>query len=713
MLASQASFTAGELSPSLRARVDMAKYTTGAARLENLITLPQGGVTRRPGFAPVHDLGAGGARLVPFVYNAEDTLLLAFDGTPTITALFYDRPPVTFQAAPTAPVYQQRLSRLRWAQSGNVMFFAHPDYPPAILRRNSLTDWVFSRLEPRDGPWETGSGKGGSGEFLHVESGSPWRFWGSPERFGALRPGDMIRVDVTIGGEVSGWVPAYTQGYVSAPVIVYGQWELTTAGRNWGAKIFIEKSLDAGASWFVIKTREKANEEDGNNFIISGAEDEPDVIYRVRVDMNPGDGASLWYSLVAAPFVKSLSFRVTTIPTSSTHPVTGAPAVRFLGVLLTDTRFVGYDVSADAIDWALGAWDDGNGWPGAVAFYQNRLVYAGSRAEPQNVWMSRVGDYWNFSISDPLRDDDAITMTLAGDGNDEIHSLVSMSDLLAFTGAGEWKIAGSGDSGAISPKAVVAHQQTRIGSAPIQPVVVGGGAVFVQRQGGAVHALGYSLQSDSYAGSDISILSSHIFEGREIVDMAYQQVPDSILWLALADGTMAACTYNPDHEIAAWGRHERPGETKILSLAAVPSIARERGTDLYAVEERGGEFLVSRMGSRVVGDVPPDGRGVLETLSLNAPDSLSSTIARKKLISRVFLYVLGTRELIVSPAGPGFPDDGTREKVTAIPSAPGMMEIEAMIDGGFARGAALRVASSGEEPLTLLAVAPVLTMGDW
>lgn len=45
----QASFTAGELDPLIRARTDIKQYYSGADKLRNVFVIPQGGVVRRPG----------------------------------------------------------------------------------------------------------------------------------------------------------------------------------------------------------------------------------------------------------------------------------------------------------------------------------------------------------------------------------------------------------------------------------------------------------------------------------------------------------------------------------------------------------------------------------------------------------------------------------------------------------------------------------------
>lgn len=67
----QAALNAGELSPRMAARVDFGKYPAGCEVLRNMIPLPQGGATRRPGtrfVAAAADSGVKG-RLLPFEFS--------------------------------------------------------------------------------------------------------------------------------------------------------------------------------------------------------------------------------------------------------------------------------------------------------------------------------------------------------------------------------------------------------------------------------------------------------------------------------------------------------------------------------------------------------------------------------------------------------------------------------------------------------------------
>jgi hypothetical protein len=732
----QASFTSGELSPLLHARVDLARYMTGAAKLENFLPLPQGGITRRPGFSEVLATGNTRLNLVPFRFNSEDTALLGFDGTANMRVIREGQKPqtVALKIEGFGPYsYCEHLAEpaLHYAQSGNMLFLAYYGLPPSVLTRESDTVWRFSLLDISDGPWRNGSEKksGQSINALQLLSGTYCRieFGGFDvdeirtyfgDNFNSIQGvGTLIRLDFQMGGEIKNTgVPAYTQHY-SDPIPCRGKWELVTSGKNWAGTVRVQKSLTGSAGpWYTVSARTKGGSDDGTNFNLAGDETEEDVLYRVQVDMQKGDSAAMeGYEFLVSPYVRSLVYRED--GSYDNYQST------LLGKLVTDTHGVDYSLYLvgfkPALDWRFGTWTRGNR-PHAVAFYQDRLVFAGNAAEPQTVWMSKTGDYRSFGSSDPIRDDDAVTLTLAGGDSDGIHSLVAMTDLLAFTGSGEWRIAGSGEQGALSPKAVTAHLQTRIGSKAIQPLVVGGTVVFVQTQGTEVHVLGYNLQTDGYSGSSLSILSGHLFawkktkagyQANEIVSMAYQQIPDSILWFALEDGSMATCTYQPDHEVAAWARQTRTSG-KTLQLVALPSNKDERGTDVYCVatgvDAAGATtgYSVDRLGSRMAEDSFSTRPAVLETLSVNFSAEDGTTLPNKKLIPRVFVYALRSENATAAPrSAPG------RKKPIKWTWSPEMSVGEVMLDAGFEHGAALRIESVGGEPLTILAVVPILTSG--
>src|SRR5210317_1036419 len=73
-------FTAGEISPRLEGRVTISKYKEGLSDLTNMIVMPHGGVTRRPGtefLGEVKDSSVK-TRLIPFQFKTSDTYILEF-----------------------------------------------------------------------------------------------------------------------------------------------------------------------------------------------------------------------------------------------------------------------------------------------------------------------------------------------------------------------------------------------------------------------------------------------------------------------------------------------------------------------------------------------------------------------------------------------------------------------------------------------------------
>ncbi|MEO4014819.1 hypothetical protein [Pseudomonas rossensis] len=236
-------------------------------------------------------------------------------------------------------------------------------------------------------------------------------------------------------------------------------------------------------------------------------------------------------------------------------------------------------------------------YPGAVGYYQQRLVFAGSNLSPQTVWMSKTGLFKNFGFSIPNKDDDAITFTIASKEVNRMRHLLGLRKLLGLTSGGEWTFSG-GDSG-LTAKTIQAAQEGYNGSAIVPPVVVGNSAVYVQARGNRVSSFGYSLDADGFASDDLTIFSAHLFRGFELTDVAYQKIPDSIVWYVRHDGKLLGLTYLPEQQLVGWHWHDTDGFVE--SIACIPEGQEDA---LYMVVRRtvGGvqKRYVERMASREV-----------------------------------------------------------------------------------------------------------------
>ena len=246
-------------------------------------------------------------------------------------------------------------------------------------------------------------------------------------------------------------------------------------------------------------------------------------------------------------------------------------------VLFRDERFA---VNAkDTPREPLNPFTQGN-HPGLVAFHQQRLVLGAPRLQPQTFHASRTGSYEDFSKSKPLKDDDALEFTLASGRIDAIQWIAAFGDLLLGTAGGEYKAIGP-DQGAITPSSINVREQSFWGSAHLRPLIIGNSVLHVQRQGSRVRDLTYSLERDGYAGNDLSVLASHLFINRLIVQWDYQQAPGSVLYLVRDDGMMLALTYMREHEIWGWSRIATQGKFRSVAVTA-----GNKEDTVYCVVER-------------------------------------------------------------------------------------------------------------------------------
>jgi hypothetical protein len=236
-------------------------------------------------------------------------------------------------------------------------------------------------------------------------------------------------------------------------------------------------------------------------------------------------------------------------------------------------------------------------YPAHVAFHQQRLIFANSNNEPQTLWCSRIGDYYNFCKRTSILDDDPVTFTIVGNNIDPVRNLVPMRVLLCMSQSSE--VVAEGTTGeSFVPGGVSVHQDSHNGSGTIKPVVVNNTVIYTQKNMRTLMDLFYSFQSNSYDGADIGALASHLFRDGTIVDMAYQKAPNSILWLVRSDGTLVACTYIKDQSILAFSRHETLG-----TVSGVCGIPEGDETALYlAVKRAGSQIHIERMATRTIQD---------------------------------------------------------------------------------------------------------------
>lgn len=293
---------------------------------------------------------------------------------------------------------------------------------------------------------------------------------------------------------------------------------------------------------------------------------------------------------------------------------TVAPAVTFSAGAATATS-------------VLGPTSAGN--PSVPSYYQQRLVLAAPTGAPQTFYMSQPGSPYNFNISDPTESDDAITGSIISGQLNTIQSMIPMpSGLILLSSRSAWQVNGGNGGAAISPINATAQTQAYNGSSNVPPIVANYDILYVQAKGSIVRDLTYNFYTNIYTGTDISVLSSHLFYGYTLNEWAFCEEPFKTVWVVRNDGTLLTLTFLKEQEIVGWAHSNTLGDFK--SVATITENVAVGNVDaLYVVVTRNinGNLVkyIERMVERYFPNGPSDAWCVDAGLQYNGAPATNFT----------------------------------------------------------------------------------------
>lgn len=583
----QPSFNAGEFSPRMVARTDFAKYPLACATLENMIPLPQGGAARRPGTVFVAEVkdSTRKIKLRPFEFSTLQAYVLEC-GEGYIR--FY-KDHGRIEAAPTdAAIVNGAFDSgiANWTdRSGAGSSIGHD----AISQRLSLIS--------------NGATSGHAEQAVAI--GAAYQSAEHVLRFRVFgAPGDKVKLRIgasSTGGEVvndvefaAGWhAVSFTPGAATA----YVQFLHATAKTLQidDVSLISDGPVEVGAPWgeadlFAVKQAQSADvlylcHPDHPVYRLTRSGHASWSLVLAAFQDGPWDDENAGGATLTPAATSGLGVVVTASGTAGindgtgftaddvgrairlSNPVSGASWGWGVIVARNSPTQVSVDIkrafaSAGATSvWRLGAWGGANGWPGAVTFFEQRLCFAASNSRPQTFWLSQSADFTNMSPDSPdaasgkwagaVEDDDAIDFTISADQVNAIRWLASGRNLFVGTVGGEWAVKSNGPT--LTPVDIDVKRQTTFGVANLPPVVMRGRMMFLQRAGRKMLEFAFSLEQDNFQALDMTVLAEHVTRGG-IVDLAYQQEPDSVLWAVRVDGEMPTLTYMPDQNVVGWAR---------------------------------------------------------------------------------------------------------------------------------------------------------------
>ncbi len=275
------------------------------------------------------------------------------------------------------------------------------------------------------------------------------------------------------------------------------------------------------------------------------------------------------------------------------------------GYLSTDTVAVSGDGTGATATLSVGP--QTGTYPGAVAYFQQRRVYASTLNNPDTYYMTQPGSYTNMDTSIPVMATDAIVGTPWGTQVNGIQFMVPMpGGLVVLTGLGAYQVGGSGSS-ALNPRPITPSSQQATPqafngvSSSVPPITVDYDILYVQSKGSIVLDLAWNYWINIYTGTDITEFSGHLFTSYTLVQWAWCREPYKIVWAVRNDGILLSLTFVKPQQVQGWARHDTLGQ--FVSVASVTELPVDA---LYCVVARptnsaGGGYVyyIERMDNRL------------------------------------------------------------------------------------------------------------------
>lgn len=624
----QANMNRGEITPYLHARADIEHYAAGLALARNVVPLRFGGITRCPGTMfggeTKSQVDADTTVWIPFRFNRQQVYAVETGDLYFRFWVIENGVPAQIELAGTpvevvSPYATADLPNINWVQSSDVLYLFCDGYVPRKLTRNSETSWSLSTYASEDGPYldinvtsttltpaDTGhatpkmtSNTTPASYVISVSGGDTSAYL----LFDRNKPGN-----VTIDAGSSGWVKV-DLGSGNAKVVdaywitsakdntryddMFTQW--TLEGSNDDVTYATLDSQDGQTGWAGTETRyfEFENQTAYRYYRLSisggGGDDGSDVdCAEIALHQAASDQTS--FNLTASS-VTGINEGAGFQDSDVGRPIRlfGSDGVWRTAIIAsrTSTTVVKVTIGRHALPdkspillWRLGAWSTESGWPKLGAIYEDRLIGIGTDSDPIGGWGSKIAEYADHGISDPLVDDDAVSWRLTGGELNEAVWALPGRDLLIGTGGALRAVGRNDNNKAFSPTNIRQRVETAVSCAPVKPVQVGDMTLLIDADYIRLYEAAYTYEREGYVAKEASTLNEHLF-AFGVEQIAWQKNPHNLLWSRLSDGRLLCSVYDRDQQVFGTSLIDIGGVVE--SILALPG---NRRTDLFLIVKR-------------------------------------------------------------------------------------------------------------------------------
>lgn len=613
----QANFNKGEISPLLGSRSDIDFWQAALKECRNFQILLQGGIRRRSGTVFVTEVADSSeiSRLLPFVFNSEQSYILDVNGNHTIRFVS-ERAYLVSGASPYSIVHayaDAALPRLAVAQANDVMYLAHKSFAPRKITRSGDINWAIETVEFKDGPYlpqetEGTTLKPSATGAVHPDMTSDTLPSGTVAASAGANP-----FQVFDRNKNTSWNAGTPTGNLSydfagaATKVCDAYWITAIAFGDPVAPTSWEFEGYDGATWVTLDTRqgetgwargevrffefENETAYDAYRINIFGAESSADL-YIAEMGWHESGDTQTPFNLTASSINginDGTGFQTTDVGRTirllgsdgrwrwakiAARTSTTVVTIRLYGHALPDTSPISR--------WRLGSFSTESGWPGAVTIYDERLMWARTDSQPVSVFGSKQGIFDDYGTSDPEVETDGLSLTMLSTNMNEILWLADDDDLITGS-SGQIRSIGPADfTKSFSALNLTQKKGPTNGALYLQPLTIGGVVLYVGAGGQKIRELVLGEQN-RYVAPELSVIGEHMIKSG-IVAWAFSENPDPIIYIVNGDGQLIALTYDRDQKVVGFARHDIAGGF-VEDVAIIPGI--EAGyDDVYIVVRR-------------------------------------------------------------------------------------------------------------------------------
>ena len=540
----QTNFTAGELSPKLFGQTNLDRYRNGVETLENMIVFPQGGATRRSGSRFICEVKDSSAttRLIPFEFNDEQAYVIELGNN--YMRFFKDQGQITEATKSISAITKANPAVVTATSHG----YSNGDHVwiNDVVGMTEVNGRRYTIANVTTHTFEL-SGVNSTNYTTYSSGGTAAKVFEISTTYTSAQ---LFDLQFAQSADVMYIVH---EAHEPAKLSRTGHTSWTLTDVDFGAT---GPYLDANTT---TTTLTPASSSTGSGV---------DITASAVTGINGGDGFQ------TTDVGRLIKFN------SGEAVITGRTSTTVVVCTITKA-FANTDATAA---FQLGTFSATTGFPKAVTFFEQRLIYGGTTSFPQTIFASQSGLFDNFDVDDASASD-AFIYTIASNRVNVIRSLAPARDLIIFTAGGEFKVSRpTGEP--LKPDNVNITRQTTYGSHTTQSVQIDDAIIFLQKQRQKVRAFEFRFADDAFIAPDLTLLADQV-TGTGLVDLDYAQEPDRILFAARDDGQLVGLTYLKDEKILAWHRQIIGGKAQSCTVTVTDYDNTLSGTKLTFTKSDG------------------------------------------------------------------------------------------------------------------------------